>query len=179
MGLNPSRFKGVNLPVEQVSWEDCQEFLQKLNAKVVQQLDGKIAGLPTEAEWEYCSRAGSSAKWCFGDDERTLGDYAWVRANSEKRTHPVGQKKPNAWGLYDMHGNVWEWCQDWYAVTYSSGAVTDPTGPGSGDARCLRGGGWVGGGNSRSAGRGWIDPQGCSNGIGMRTALHAAGIASK
>ena len=104
MGNNPSRFKGPKNPVEQVSWEDCQKFLGKLNAKV-----GSGAGkfqLPSEAQWEFACRAGSKMRYCFGDDEKQLGEYAWYDANSGDKTHPVGEKKPNAWGLYDMHGKA-------------------------------------------------------------------------
>ncbi len=139
MGNNPSRFKGPKNPVEQVSWEDCQKFLGKLNAKV-----GSGAGkfqLPSEAQWEFACRAGSTTKYYFGDDAARLGDYAWYTANSEDKTHPVGEKKPNASGLYDMHGNVWEWCQDWFE-DYKESPVDDPTGAATGSYRVLRGGGW-------------------------------------
>jgi formylglycine-generating enzyme required for sulfatase activity len=139
MGSNPSYFKGeATLPVEQVSWEDVQEFLRKLNAKE----GGTKYRLPTEAEWEYAARAGSTTAYSFGNDERQLGDYAWYFANSGSKTHPVGQKKPNAWGLYDMHGNVWEWVQDWYGP-YSAGSAVDPAGPSSGSRRVFRGGSWI------------------------------------
>jgi formylglycine-generating enzyme required for sulfatase activity len=102
MGTNPSYFKGANLPVEQVSWDDAVEFCKKLSQK-----EGKTYRLPTEAEWEYACRAGTTTKFSFGDDESQLGEYAWYGKNSGMKTHPVGKKKPNAWGLFDMHGNVW------------------------------------------------------------------------
>ena len=139
MGNNPSYFKncGDDCPVEQVSWNDAQEFIRKLN-----QMEGiDKYRLPTEAEWEYAARAGSTTRYYFGDDESSLGRYAWYSRNSGKRTHPVGQKRPNAWGLYDMHGNIWEWCQDWIG-DYPSGHVIDPKGPSSGEFRVLRGGSW-------------------------------------
>lgn len=140
MGNNPSRFKGKTNPVEWVSWDNVQEFIKKLNAKE----GGDKYRLPTEAEWEYAARAGSTGKYCFGDEEWELGEYAWYGENwGSGKTYPVGQKKPNAWGLYDMHGNVWEWCQDWYGDEYySSSPGTDPKGPASGSARVYRGGGW-------------------------------------
>ena len=144
MGNNPSHFKGPKKPVEQVSWEDCQKFLGKLNAKV-----GSGASkfqLPSEAQWEYACRAGSTGKFCFGDDEKQLDEHAWYGENSGNKTHSVGEKKPNAWGLYDMHGNVWEWCQDWYGA-YRAEAVDDPSGDTTGAYRVARGGGW------RSVGR--------------------------
>jgi len=115
MGENPSRFKGDDHPVENVSWEDVQQFIQKLNAK-----EGKEAcRLPTEAEWEYAARAGTTTIYSFGNNASQLGNYAWYDENSGNTTHPVGDKPPNPWGLYDMHGNVWEWVQDWYGPIYS------------------------------------------------------------
>jgi len=141
MGSNPSQFKGPKNPVENVSWEDCQTFLGKLNAKSAAGV-GKFQ-LPSEAQWEYACRAGSKTRYCFGDDESKLGDYAWYAANSGDKTHPVGEKKPNGWELYDMHGNVWEWCQDWYdAGYYAKSPTDDPTGPTGGSRRVLRGGSW-------------------------------------
>ncbi len=114
------------------------EFCKKLSVKT-----GKTATLPTEAQWEYACRAGSETRFGFGDDEADLGDYAWYDKNSDLTTHPVGQKKPNEWGLYDMHGNVWQWCQDWYG-DYTAASKTDPTGPDHGLLRVMRGGAWYG-----------------------------------
>jgi formylglycine-generating enzyme required for sulfatase activity len=140
MGNNPSRFKGdANLPVEHVTWEDVQAFIRKLNARE----SGTKYRLPTEAEWEYAARAGTTTDYSFGDDPRLLGEYAWYAENAEHKTHPVGQKKANVWGLHDMHGNVWEWVQDWYSKPYPSGTVTDPQGPAAGSIRVYRGGSWI------------------------------------
>jgi formylglycine-generating enzyme required for sulfatase activity len=136
MGNNPSHFKGDDLPVEQVSYEDAQEFIRKLNA-----LDpGKSYRLPTEAEWEYACRAGTT-EGRYGD----IDAIAWWIKNSDNQTHAVGQKQPNAWGLYDMLGNVWELCADWkgpYRVGPAGGPRIDPTGPPSGNYRVSRGGSW-------------------------------------
>ncbi|MBN2688225.1 MAG: formylglycine-generating enzyme family protein [Deltaproteobacteria bacterium] len=138
MGSNPLHFrKGDDYPVEEVSWNDVQEFITKLNRKE----NTNKYRLPTEAEWEYACRAGNTARFSFGDDDSDLGRYAWYFSNSSGETHQVAQKEPNAWGLYDMHGNVWEWCQDWYG-DYPSGHVTDQSGPSSGSDRVLRGGSW-------------------------------------
>jgi formylglycine-generating enzyme required for sulfatase activity len=141
MGENPSFFHegGEDCPVENVSWNDAQEFLKKLNR--MEKTDQYR--LPTEAQWEYACRAGSTQRYCFGDGEAELGHYAWYAGNSQESTHPVGRLKPNAWGLYDMHGNVYEWCQDWYGE-YPPGPVTDPKGPSAGEYRVLRGGSWDG-----------------------------------
>jgi formylglycine-generating enzyme required for sulfatase activity len=138
MGNNPSKFKGdLNRPVENVSWDDVQEFIRRLNAKE----DGARYRLPTEAEWEYAARAGSTTAYSFGGSASQLGQSAWYGDNAGTTTHPVGQLQPNAWGLYDMHGNVWEWVQDWRG-SYASDTVTDPTGPHSGSSRVYRGGSW-------------------------------------
>ena len=145
MGSNPSYFTGnLQRPVEQVSWNDCQEFIKKLN-----QLTGKTFRLPTEAEWEYAARGGSQSQGYKYAGSNTIGDVAWYYDNSYNKgsshpdygTHPVGQKHPNELGLYDMSGNVWEWCQDWYG-DYSSGSQTNPNGPSSGSYRVFRGGSW-------------------------------------
>src|ERR1019366_6733194 len=114
MGKNPSRIKGAQNPVETVSWDDAMEFCKKLSQKT-----GKTVRLPTEAQWEYACRAGTKTRFSFGDKDEDLGDYAWYEKNSDGKSHPVGQKKPNGLGLYDMHGNVWQWCADWYAEDYT------------------------------------------------------------
>ncbi len=139
MGKNPSNFFdcGDNCPVEGVSWYDVQQFIKELNKK---ENTAKYR-LPTEAQWEYASRAGSVSWFCFGDDETKLKDYAWFQDNSQGKTHPVAQKKPNTWNLYDMHGNVWEWCKNWDGE-YPSKATFDPTGPKKGSFRVVRGGSW-------------------------------------
>ena len=169
MGKNPSNFKGAQNPVESVSWDDAAEFCKKLS-----QTSGKTVRLPTEAQWEYACRAGSKTRFGYGDDPdyTKLGDYAWYAVNSESKTHPVGQKKPNDWGLYDMHGKVFQWCSDWYADSYANANNTDPQGPGSGSRRVLRGGGW--GGNPRfcrSAHRGRFTPVGRYDFIGFRVCV--------
>jgi formylglycine-generating enzyme required for sulfatase activity len=136
MGTNPSKFKGPTNPVEMVSWDEAAEFCRRLSEKT-----RKTFRLPTEAEWEYAYRAGSKTRFPFGDSESALGDYAWYGSNSGGKTNPVAQKKPNAWGLYDVLGNVWEWCADWFG-SYSSGASTDPQGASSGGLRVVRSGSW-------------------------------------
>jgi len=167
MGSNPSNFKGANLPVEEVSWNDAQEFCRKLS-----QQEGKAYRLPTEAEWEYACRAGSGTRFHFGDDESQLGEYAWYENNSESQTHPVGTKRPNAFGLFDMHGSVWEWCSDGYDESYyKNSPVDDPQGPSAGDVRVLRGGSWYGWpGDSRSALRLRGTPDGRISSVGFRVA---------
>ncbi|MBW2058078.1 MAG: formylglycine-generating enzyme family protein [Deltaproteobacteria bacterium] len=138
MGKNPSHFRGdPDLPVEQVSWHDCQEFIRRLN-----RLEGEeVFRLPTEAEWEYICLAGSGNDYGFCDEEDGLSQYAWYKENSRGRTHPVGELKQNPWGLYDVHGNVWEWCQDWHG-DYPPGALTTAEGRSRVSFRVLRGGGY-------------------------------------
>ena len=136
MGSNPSNRKGDNLPVENVSWNDCQTFLRKLNA-----MTGKNFRLPTEAEWEYAARGGNLSRGYQYSGSKKIDDVAWYNNNSGGETHPVGTKAPNELGIYDMSGNVWEWCQDWYG-DYHGYSQTNPTGPSSGSDRVNRGGGW-------------------------------------
>jgi formylglycine-generating enzyme required for sulfatase activity len=167
MGNNPSYFRSnPNRPVENASWEGVQEFIHKLNER-----EGSVQyRLPTEAEWEYAARADSTTGYCFGNDSRRLGQYAWYKENSGGRTHLVGQLKPNAWGLYDMYGNVWEWVQDWYDEEYYVRSLSqDPHGPSSGLYRVVRGGGWdCGAGDCRSASRNVEAPGNRTNVIGFR-----------
>ena len=149
MGSNPSRFKGASRPVEKVSWEDCQEFIAKVNREARRQFGGDVR-LPTEAEWEYACRAGTQTAYSWGnslngDKANCDGNYPYgttIKGTYKRETVNVCSYSPNVWGFYDMHGNVYEWCQDWYGK-YPSGAVTDPTGSASGDNRVLRGGSWV------------------------------------
>jgi formylglycine-generating enzyme required for sulfatase activity len=169
MGENPSRFQGDDRPVESVSWDDVNEFIKRLNQKTSLQFR-----LPTEAEWEYAARADSNAEYSFGDDEKQLGDYAWFSENSDSQTHPVGQKKPNRLGLFDMHGNVWEWCSDWYSDSYyaecqKQGVVVDPQGPATGSLRVDRGGGWYYHAvDCRSANRNGVAPGDRNDDLGFR-----------
>ncbi len=127
-----SKFKGDRQPVVCVSWDDAMAFCEWV---------GNGVTLPTEAQWEYACRAGSTGRFCFGEDEAQLGDYAWYNENAGDATHVVAGKKANAWGLYDMHGNVWEWCSDWYDA-HTAEPVKDPTGPTDGFTHVLRGGSW-------------------------------------
>lgn len=153
MGKNPSRVIGNNFPVENASWFDAVRFCNRISELTgldlcyntdTWQCDFSKNGcrLPTEAEWEYACRAGSNEKYCFGNDKSRLTEYAWYSANTSG-TYPVGVKKPNAWGLYDMHGNVYEWCSDFYDENYyKNSPINNPTGPQSGSYRVLRGGSW-------------------------------------
>jgi formylglycine-generating enzyme required for sulfatase activity len=152
MGANPSHFQGELVngdssthPVENVSWDEAVEFCELLSEIPEEKKFGRIYRLPTEAEWEYACRAGTKTdpEFSFMDKPELLGEYAWFEGNSGDQTHPVGGKKPNAWGLYDMHGNVWEWCNDWYCDElydeYCEGLVIDPVGPKGGLERVVRG----------------------------------------
>jgi formylglycine-generating enzyme required for sulfatase activity len=170
MGTNPSSFEGPQNPVEKVSSDDAVEFCRKLSELPAEKKAGYVYRLPTEAEWEYACRAGTKTTYSFGDSDSGLGEYAWYDKNSGNTTHPVGGKKPNPWGLYDMHGNVWEWCQDWHGY-YPSGSVTDPTGAASGSYRVLRGGSFpVRTSLVRSAYRKLNRPDNLYNSLGFRPA---------
>ena len=140
MGENPSIRWGDNLPVESVSWEDCQTFIRRLNEKLSSQLGGKLFSLPTEAQWEFAARGGNKSLGYKYAGSNNLGEVAWYDDNSSM-PHPVSQKQPNELGLYDISGNVWEWCKDWYG-SYSSSAQTNPQGPADGTGRVIRGGSW-------------------------------------
>ena len=200
MGNNPSKFEGADRPVEQVTWNDAQAFLKKLNAthpsplprgeQRETSLSGGVGGgsspfgrgegwvfrLPSEAEWEYAARAGTQTAYSFGDDPSQLGDYAWFGGNSGRETHPVGKKQPNAFGLYDMHGNVWEWVADTYHDNYD-GAPNDGSiwgSLGDGKTKVLRGGSWsYSPCNCRSASRFRNDPVNRYNRIGARVVVGA------
>jgi len=176
MGNNPSHFKAASLPVENASWDDAIEFCRKLSALPEERSAGRVYRLPTEAEWEYACRAGSTTQYCFGDDENGLDEYGWFSNNSQSRTHPAGGKNANAWGLCDMHGNVWEWCADWYGRDfYGNSPTDDPTGPASGSLRVDRGGGWDGvAGSCRSASRDGYWPVSRYIVLGFRVALVGA-----
>lgn len=166
MGSNPSNFKGDNLPVECVSWNDCQTFINRLNSYT-----GRNFRLPTEAEWEFAARGGNYSRHYKYSGSNYIGDVAWYDDNSGNRTHPVGTKQPNELGLYDMSGNVYEWCNDWYG-SYSSYSQSDPTGPNSGSNRVLRGGSWCNCARfCRSSLRINNAPGGSSGGLGLRLAL--------
>ena len=143
IGRPPSGFKSDQNPVEMVSWDDAVRFCEKLSALPEEKSSDRVYRLPTEAEWEYACRAGSTACYSFGESESSLGDHAWFAGNSGSSTHAVGQKRANAWSLCDMHGNVGEWCADWYGdYYYQESPVDDPTGPATGSGRVFRGGGW-------------------------------------
>lgn len=185
MGSNPSSLRGDNLPVERVSWNDAMEFCEKLTKR--ERAAGRLPRgwkytLPTEAQWEYACRAGTTTRFSFGNSDEDLFRYAnfadknsvfsWKDASQDDgfiETSPVGFFRPNAWGLYDMHGNVWEWCADWYANSLSGG--DNPTGSKFGSSRVNRGGGWgYGAQDCRSAFRYYLSPDFCSDYLGFRLA---------
>ncbi len=166
MGSNPSFSKGAQYPVEQVSWNDCQEFISRLNS-----LTGRTFRLPTEAEWEYAARGGNKSRHFKYSGSDNIGNVAWYWDNSGYGTHAVGTKSPNELGIYDMSGNVEEWCSDWWG-DYSAGAQTNPQGPSSGSYRVLRGGSW--GNNARNcrvSDRYNYDPDYSFINIGLRLVL--------
>jgi formylglycine-generating enzyme required for sulfatase activity len=183
IGKNPSYYQGAivgnenaDLPVEQVSWDDAVEFCKKLSELPEEIKAGRVYRLPTEAQWEYACRAGSKTAYSFDDEEGLLPEHGWFNRNSSNRTHTVGLLEPNAWGLYDMHGNVWEWCSDWYEE-YPKGAVGDPTGPSKGAHRVFRGGSWSDVAASCGSGdRSWDDPSFRGSILGFRLALSPSGI---
>jgi formylglycine-generating enzyme required for sulfatase activity len=166
MGSNPSYFKEDNLPVENVSWNDCQEFIEKLY-KIDPVAEYK---LPSEAEWEYACRANTRTRFCSGNREIDLVRVGWFSGNSHNKTHPVGSLEPNLWGLYDMHGNVWEWCEDWYHDSYKGAPQTGKAWEtGEGTYRVMRGGSWYSyGGYCRSASRDWYKPETRNGYVGFR-----------
>lgn len=166
MGNNPSSFKGDDLPVERVSWSDCQVFISKLN-----ELTGENFRLPTEAEWEFAAKGGIKSKGYIYSGSNTIGDVAWYDGNSGNKTHAVGTKTPNELGIYDMTGNVNEWCQDWYG-SYSSSAQTNPADPASGSDRVSRGGSWFNDATRcPTASRFYPAPRSTAANLGFRLAL--------
>lgn len=184
MVTNPSHFHkrvirksdSSMYPVESVTRDEAVEFCKRLSELPEEKKAGRVYRLPTEAEWEYACRAGSKTAFSFGASAKSLGDFTWFRDNSNGQTHPVGEKKSNAWGLYDMHGNVCEWCSDGYRE-YPKGAITDPIGPREGSAGVHRGGSWsMGAANCRSAVRHKFIPTGRASGVGFRVALSPSGI---
>lgn len=184
MHKNPSYFEGEDLPVETVSWNEALDFCRRLTEveRVARRIPSSLYfRLPTEAEWEYCCRAGGGASgtadpvYYFGNDPALLPEHAWFDANSDGSSHPVGTLRPNAWKLYDMLGNVAEWCQDWYAP-YAAGDVTDPKGPETGRRRVRRGGGWSSTAmRCRCADRIGVSPDCASALIGFRVVAVRAG----
>ena len=176
MGTEPWKGKsyvteGADYPATYISWDDAVEFCRRLSALPEERAAGRVYRLPTEAEWEYACRGGSNKTYYFGDDAGILRDYAWYSLNTKKSSQPVGLKLPNGYGLYDMHGNVWEWCSDWYDE-YLEGAVSDPTGPREGSLRVNRGGSWnADAAYCRSANRDGDEPVDRGSYLGFRVAL--------
>ncbi len=176
-GLNPSYFRGdPSRPVDSVSWFEATDYCVRLTRQ--EQAAGRIATnsvyrLPTEAEWEYACRSGTSTRFSYGEDAgyTQLANYAWHAGNSGQATHSVGQKLPNPWGLFDLHGNLWEWCQDWWDA-YVGGNAIDPQGPATGSERVIRGGGWLYQARfCRSAQRNALSPDRSGSGVGFRVVL--------
>ena len=166
MGDNPSSFKGEDLPVETISWEEAVKFCKKLS-----KLSGYDVGLPTEAQWEYACRAGTDTKWFFGDDENLYGIYGEI--DTDVKTYAVGSFEPNPNGLYDMYGNVMEWCKDYYRSEYLADDLENPTGPKSGEAKVSRGGGWgVSPDTCRSGYRNACGANDATDGIGLRIVIN-------
>jgi formylglycine-generating enzyme required for sulfatase activity len=182
MGSNPSKFQGdPKRPVEQLFWTDAVEFCRRLSDLPGEKAAKRRYGLPTEAQWEYACRAGNPGPWPFspqsgqlrtGSEEKLLDEYGWFSTNSNGQTHPVGQKRANVFGLYDMLGNVWEWCQDWYDKDYyAKSRTTDPVGPSGGSFRVIRGGCWLDPvWLCRSANRYFFEPGKCLHYLGFRVA---------
>ena len=168
--FDPSTLESENYPAVNVSWLDTSLFCEHLTS--YEREAGRLSEkqtyrLPTEAEWEYACRAGTTTAYSFGDAESSLGDYAWYYDNSNLELHEVATKKPNPWGLFDMHGNVWEWCEDWYEESLSGG--NDPKGPSAGSARVIRGGYWyISASYCRSASRDSLTPTSRDNYFGFR-----------
>ena len=168
MGSNPSDWKGPKYPVESVSWDDCKAFIKKLN-----KLTHRRFRLPKEAEWEYAARGGNQSKGYTYSGSNNIKDVAWYHNDNYSRPHRVATKEPNELGLYDMSGNVWEWCQDWYADDYYfHSPIKNPPGEFSGTDRVIRGGSWGGTATlCRVTGRNFYFPEGTGNIIGLRLAL--------
>ena len=170
-GFVPSRWKDDSLPLESVTWDEAAAFCDALSALPSEQAAGRVYRLPTEAEWEYACRAGSAVSPSVDNEDAPLRDAAWDDRNAQGQTHPVGQTQPNAWGLYDMRGNVWEWCSDWYAA-YPAGSVRDPQGPSTGAFRVCRGGSWAYPARfHRPTLRGWRKPTTRGASFGFRLVL--------
>ncbi|MCF8721685.1 formylglycine-generating enzyme family protein [Nitrospina gracilis] len=161
-GANPSKFEGENRPADQVTWLEASAYCKQVGKR-----------LPTEAEWEKAARAGTQTAYFWGDEHS--GEYAWYEGNSDETTHPVGQKKPNAYGLHDMSGNVWEWVSDWYDKTYyERSPPANPQGPETGTEKTLRGGSWYSGARHQmSATRFWSEPHIRNSNFGFRCAMDA------
>ncbi len=176
-GSNPSKYKGADNPVETVSWNDAVVFCEKLSALPAEREAGRVYRLPNEAEWEYACRAGTKTAYCFGDDKSQLGEYAWFVENREGITHAVGMKLANPWGIYDMHGNVWEWCSDLYGP-YVREAASNPQGATTGLTRVFRGGCWdYAASHCRAADRHASNSTSSGSRLGFRVALSSPSVA--